>query len=121
MNYSAFLKEIIKQGIEKAKEDYPEVKSKDELNGSLAAFKACKSKEPEELKEVFNEVTGYTHKAYFQRAKEYKWFVAYQLEVEWICNVVSARLVKEGKEALFNRMPTPNGVIKAEKIMSKKK
>jgi hypothetical protein len=121
MNYKEFLEKTINAGIQAAKADYPSADQKNKLEGSIAGFEACRGKTPEELKEVFHESVSYANSAYKERDSEkYWWFRCYQLEVEWVCNVISAVLYNEGKPPILSWLPTARGMMKAASILNQK-
>lgn len=116
MNYSEFLNEVIDKGIAAAKEDYKDGKQ-NYLEGSIAGFEACRDKSPEELREIYFETHGYINQAYGD-AEKYWWFRCYQLEVEWVCNCVSAILLNMDKPPILSWLPTCNGMQLASKILN---
>lgn len=119
MTYEEFLNKVIDNGIAAAKEDYKN--DKDRRDGSVAGFEACRDKQPNELLEIYQESVEYAYGSYFERdSSKYWWFRCYQLEVEWVCNVVSALLYNEGKEPILSWLPTCNGVICANNILISK-
>jgi hypothetical protein len=119
MTYDAFLTEVIDLGIESARRDYKNDKH-DHLEGSIAGFEACRGKTPLELLEVFQEAKEYANNAMMDRVSNYWYFRCYQLEVEWVMNVVSAILVNEGQPPLLSYHPTCNAMILANKILISK-
>lgn len=119
MEYNEFLNRVINEGIEAARNDYKKESQKPYLEGSVAGFEACRNKNPLELFEVFKESQEYVNNSFAERDKheKYWWLRCYQLEVEWVCNVVSAILLNEGKPPILSWMPTCNGVSKAASIV----
>ena len=113
MNYNEFLTRVIEEGIESAKADYTEEKDKDRLEGSIAGFNACRDKAPNQLAEVWRKAMTDVNNAYGDNEKKYWYLNSFQLEVEWVCNVVSAMLVNEGFKPILAWLPTANGVGKA--------
>lgn len=118
MEYNYFLKRAINEGIGAAKADYPWKKNKDKREGSIAGFEACRDKQPLELLELYKEACEYANRAFVEQAEDYWWFRCYQLEVEWICNVVSAVMVNEGKPPILSHLPTCRGVMQAASILN---
>lgn len=115
MNIGEALEEIIRQGIEAVKQDYEE--NTDQYNGSIAGFEACQNKSPEELLSLLNKSREDTQKA-FRRypITEGYWFIrCFELEVEWVCNVLSAILMNNNYPVII--MPTYRGVMQAAKII----
>lgn len=117
MEYGSFLKRVIDEGIAAATEDYTKnpdpAFNSDRLEGSIAGFNACRDKLPHELVEVYKEATEYAHQAFCDRSEKYWWFRCYQIEIEWVCNVVSAGM----KMQLLSHLPTYRGVMKASNIL----
>jgi hypothetical protein len=119
MNYNEFLIRIIDEGIEAAKADYIGESNKNMLEGSIAGFTACKDKTPEELVEVWQKSSDNMNDAFREQKENYWYYRCFQLEVEWVCNVVSAMLMNEGGiTPLLAWLPTANGVRKAATIIS---
>ena len=118
MNYREFLTRVIDEGIEAAKTDYTKESNKEQLNGSIAGFNACRDKSPEELVEVWQKASNDMNDAFHEQKDNYWWFRCFQSEVEWVCNVVSAMLMNEGHPTpLLSWLPTANGAIKAASIV----
>jgi hypothetical protein len=117
MEYKYFLEKVINDGIKAAKEDYSNENKKEYLEGSLAGFEACRNKQPLDLIEVWKEAQEYI-KLNYDDISKYWFFRCYQLEVEWVCNVISAILINEKKPPIFSWLPTVNAQIKAFKIIS---
>ena len=121
MPYLVFLDAVITDGITAARRDYCADENK--CAGAIAGFEACRTKSCLDLYEIFLESQEYVNKAYFDHDLErYWWFRAYQVEVEWVCNVVSAVLVnKRGFKPILSYMPTYNAVLKALAIFENDK
>lgn len=119
MQYHDFLNKVIDEGIEAATNDYIEEKYKLHLEGSIAGFEACRNKTPSELLEIWEECQEYILKVPGNRKDmdKYWWFKCYQLEVEWVCNVISVVLIYEGKPPILSWLPTFNGMLKAASII----
>ena len=117
MNYNEFLTRVIDEGIEAAKTDYTNKSDKDYLEGSIAGFEACRNKNPEELIEVWNEANDKYENAFQKQKNNYWWYRCFQLEVEWVINVISAMLVNEGQDSLLSWLPTACAMMKAASII----
>jgi len=118
MDYNEFLKRVIDEGIEAAKADYTNESDKQNLEGSIAGFEACRDKTPTELIEVWKSANEKTNDAFHDQKDNYWWFNCYKLEVEWVCNVISAMLFNEGyTQPLLSWLPTVNGMKKAASIV----
>lgn len=118
MDYKTFLAKVIDDGIDAATKDYIEEKEKEQLEGAIAGFNACRNLLPEDLVELLKTASQYKNEAYFKQSDNYWFFVCYHSEVEWVINVVSAMLVNEGREPLLPYHPTVNGVKKAAEILN---
>ena len=118
MDYNEFLTKVIDEGIEAAKADYTKESDVQNLEGSIAGFNACRDKTPEELIDVWNEASKKMNEAFGEQKDNYWWFRCHQLEVEWVCNVISAMLMNQGNYTpLLSWLPTANGVNKAASII----
>jgi len=117
MDYNEFLTRVINEGIEAATADYTDPSDKERLEGSIAGFDACKNLLPEQLVEVWQKATNDMNTAFHEQQEDYWWYRCFQLEVEWVMNVVSAMLVNEGQNALLSWLPTANGAMKAASII----
>lgn len=124
MNYSEFLNTAIEKGIKAAAKDYTEPNQKDKLEGSVAGLNACRDLAPVRLIEILKMAKEQTHEAYIKEVdtlpkqadeKRYWYYRCYELEVEWICNVVSAMLMNEGMDVIIP--PTAHGVLMADSIL----
>lgn len=116
MDYFQFINTVIERGIIAVNIDYKDDENK--RNGAIAGFEACRGKLPEELNKVWKEVEEYIKEAHNKReVNTYWWFRAYQLEVEWVCNVVSAMLYNQGKKPVLSWLPTGRGVMAAAYII----
>jgi len=120
MHFSEFLNRVIDDGIAAAREDYAKPAQKRKLEGSIAGFEACRNVRPlhahQDLTELLDAARTSTHAASLGDEREdYWWFRCYELEVEWICNCVSAVLINEGKPPIIT--PTARGVLKAADII----
>lgn len=119
MTYDEFLIQVIDGGIEGAKVDYSRPEQVNNLLGSIAGFEACRGRTPPQLAELLAEHRKKTQAAYWERDTENYWFISCQeIEIEWVCNVVSAMLVNEGREAIVP--PTCRGALRAADIVGVK-
>ena len=113
-HYEAFLERIINSGIEAAKRDYANSPLK--LKGAIAGFEACRGLQPEELLSLLNAGRLCTKAAYRTGAKDYWRTRCFEVEVEWVCNCVSAELVNSGKEPIVT--VTARGMIMAANALA---
>lgn len=114
MTLQDFIERVIKDGIEAAKKNYPLPHHKDKREGSVAGFNACLDKDPVELYELLQAARTATHDARVRKDR-YWWYRCYELEVEWVCNCVSAVLYNERKPVLMN--PSGRALTKAVEIL----
>jgi len=118
LGYEDFLRSVIEDGIEAATRDYTKPDQAHKLAGSLAGFEACRGKSPEELAVLLLEIR---RKVAIMRFKpldderDYWHWRCHEAEVEWVCNVVSAALLNEGKTTIVP--PSANGMMAAAKIL----
>lgn len=117
MDYYEFLNRVIDEGIAAATADYTEESDKERLEGSIAGFNACRNLLPEQLVETWQKANDDMNNAFHEQKENYWWFRCFQLEVEWVINVVSAMLVNEGQDTLLSWLPTANGAMKAASII----
>ena len=113
MDYKTFLKRVIDEGIEAAKEDYKDDPQK--RDGSVEGFEACRGLKPHELYLLLQDSRNATQKAFREQAKDYWRIRCREAEIEWVCNVVSAMLSNQGLTPLIT--PTARGVQKAASIV----
>jgi len=117
MDYNEFLTRVIDEGIQAATADYTEESDKERLEGSIAGFNACRGMTPEQLVELWTKAGMDVNNAFGDMEKKYWYFRCFQLEVEWVINVVSAILMNEGYKPLLAWLPTANGATKAASIV----
>jgi len=117
MEYNEFLNRVIDEGIQAATADYTDPSDKQRLEGSIAGFNTCRYLLPEQLVATWQKATDEMNQAYMEQKENYWWYCCFQSEVEWVCNVVSAMLVNEGREPLLSWLPTANGMMKAASII----
>ena len=122
MTYKKFIKKIVEDGIKAAKRDYKRADQKAILKGSVAGFKDCLNKDVFGLSELLNKAQVKNQELFLRKPNPNKkeldkyWEVGgYTLEVEWVCNCVSALLMNEGKPTIIT--PTARGMIKASEIV----
>jgi hypothetical protein len=98
MNYQEFLTKVIDEGVVAAKGDYTSLRQQPHLHGSVAGFEVCRGKQPAELSTLLKEAETSTNESRRnQEDADTYWFKrCYELEIGWVCNVVSALLMNEG-------------------------
>lgn len=120
MNYTQFLNRIIDDGINAAKADYNKQSDAEKLEGSVAGFEACRNLQLVGLVDLYTTASEYANKAMGDQHDKYWYFRCYQLEVEWVINVVSAMLHTQGHNPLLSWLPTNRGMMKAIEILGTK-
>lgn len=122
-NYWTLLERVIRDGIAAAADDYARKEDGTKLQGSIAGFQACTSREPEQLATLLQEArldTWRAHQDALDRENEtttaeYLYWRCRELEIEWTCNVISAVLANQGLPVIVP--PTARGVTKAAEIV----
>jgi hypothetical protein len=117
MDLSTFISKVVDQGIEAAQADYTKPEQAQELKGSLDGFEQCRGKNPNQLRDLLLEANTRANDA-FREEKDYWFFRCRALEIEWVCNCVSAVLVNEGMPPLAGMLPTCRGVMKVHEILA---
>jgi hypothetical protein len=115
VQHSEFLARIIDDGQAAARDSYAD--SLDKLEGAVAGFEACRGLSPLELITVLEHAALQAQEAFRTKSDDYWRVRCYQLEVEWVCNCVSAALINNGVGALRQDLPTARGVQKAASIL----
>ena len=115
MQHGEFLARIIDDGIEAAQRDYAD--SPDKLTGAVAGFEACRGMSPLELISVLSFAALETQQAFKDKSEDYWRIRCFELEVEWVCNCVSAALVNSDVGPLRQDFPTNRGMQKAASIL----
>jgi hypothetical protein len=115
VQHSEFLARIIDDGIEAAQKDYAD--SPDKLTGAVAGFEACRGMSPLELISVLEFAALEVQQAFKDKSEDYWRIRCFQLEVEWVCNCVSAALVNNDVGPLRQDFPTNRGMQKAASIL----
>lgn len=124
-DYYEVLDSIINDGIAEISYIMDKPYDKHKLAGAIAGFNACRNREPLELVEIHKETNGYLRemiKGGRTNADEYWWFRYYRLEVEWVCDVISAfysAYLNQGKKSLLPNTPTDRAMKKAYSIINK--
>ena len=117
MDYQAFLTRVIDDGIVAAKVDYAKPEDNSQLRGSVEGFELCRGKQPAELRTIYDEANRIASEKALAHAEDYWFWRCRELEVEWVCNMVSAVIMNEGKPPLLSHLPTARAVIKAAEIV----
>lgn len=120
--FATFLEKVINDGIAAAKKDYAAPSQASKLHGSVAGFEACRGKLPLELRALLTEATTSMedYRREHQREPETYWFkLCYELEITWVCNVVSAMMYNQGFTPITE--VTGRGLLKAAEILGWKR
>lgn len=115
MRYDAFLSRIIDDGIASLKEDSLVKDKPRSLRGAIRGFEVCRGKTPEQLWALLDQAERDSFAAREKPMDEYweqRW---YALQIEWVCNVISAALVSSGKKGII--APTARGTMCAARIL----
>jgi hypothetical protein len=113
MIYGEMLDRVIVDGIAAAVADYDRADQENQRDGSVRGFNDCRGKTPEELIVLLGEAESRATEAHFANRDDYWYWRCRALEVEWVCNVVSAAL----RIQLAGHLPTARGAIKAAEIV----
>lgn len=116
MNLTEFIDKVIEHGIAAAKADYTRPDQADKLRGSLDGFEACRGKDPVQLAKLLGEAAKATAVAHMERAENYWEIRCKEMEIEWVCNEVSAILVQNNLPPIVT--PTVRGAMAAYRIVA---
>jgi hypothetical protein len=114
MNMTEFIETVISRGIAAAKKDYDKPEQSDKLKGSLEGFELCRGKNPKQLEELLAAARNDTIEAHRNQATDYWVIRCREVEIEWVCNVVSAVLANQGFQPIV--ATTARGVLMANDI-----
>lgn len=116
MNYLEFLTRIVDDGLVAARADYGNSPSQSqELTGSLAGFEQCRDLMPNDLTLLLVEAREETRTAFLAQADNYRYLRCREIEIEWVCNCVSAMLVNQGQPPICD--VTVSGLLKAASVV----
>jgi hypothetical protein len=120
MNYNEFLKHVIDDGIEAVKKDYKPDDNR--YQGSIAGFEDCQKRTIGELSELLEEARNSAEEKMLtcqgetkKEVDEYWYLQSRSLEIEWVCNTVSAVLVNQALPPIV--IPTVRGIMNAARIL----
>ena len=116
MTYEAFLERVISDGIRAAEVSYADDPLK--RAGAVAGFEACRGKTPDKLDDLLRSASEAVSVAFREQAKDYWRTAAYRSEVDYVCNVVSALLVSQGRIPVFYGPPTCRGWLRMSEILN---
>ncbi len=121
MVYIEFLTQVIEDGLKSVGSDESLARHPKQLEGARAGFEACRDKLPEQLAELLAEANRKSALAYSMAndkdadIEEYWKQQYYTLQVEWVCNTVSAMLMSQGAPMITT--VTARGVMNAARIL----
>ena len=118
MNLFEFTNRVVDNGILAVKKDYKD--SPEQLKGALAGFEACRGKNPGELQMLLNRASRDVMEAFHRSesgngGNNYWEFKCKHAEIEWVCNLVSAVLAKNGMPVIVH--PTCGGFMMANRVI----
>lgn len=115
MMYVEALDQCIDDGIEAARQSYIKPRDKLKLEGSIQGFEDCRTKTPVQLLTLLTEAGEKVVEVHREGGEQYWFWRCRQLEIEWVCNVMSHIQVANGGEAFA--IMTARGGIKAADII----
>jgi len=121
LSFGGLRERVIDEGIEAVRRDYTRADQKEKLEGSVAGFEGCRGLDQNELADLLTTARGWANKralrAYddAEAGRSYWWHRCFELEVEWVCNVLSAALMNSGLPTIVP--PTARGAMKAAQIL----
>ncbi len=117
VNYDAFLTQVIDAGVKAAEADYAgdDGNKAQQRKGSIQGFEECRLKTPAELALLLQDATDDSERAFGERAGDYWYWRCRTLEIEWVCNCVSAVLYNERRPTIIP--PTARGMMRAAEIV----
>lgn len=121
MDVHEFTTRVIERGIEAARHDYTRPDQAGKLRGSIDGFELCRGLLPHELQSLYIAVNQDANQRMMERAEDYWYWRCRAMEVEWVCNVVSAVLINQSGPPILSHLPTARGVMTASKILAEPK
>lgn len=118
MNLNDALNHIIDDGIESARADYIKPEDKLKLEGSISGFEECRGKSPSEISALLVTAEERTLEAYRNKSPQYWYWRCYELEIQWVANVLSCIMHAQGWTPIGAM--TANGLLKASEIIGVK-
>ena len=113
MDYMSFLAEIIRRGIDACVADYHRPDQENKRDGSVRGFNDCRGLWPDGLVALYAEANQRAQEAHGDDKEDYWYWRCRALEIEWVCNVVSAGL----RIQLLGPLPTMRGCLMAADIV----
>jgi hypothetical protein len=116
MNYEAFLERLVNDGVAEVSQVYKSEDKKRQREGALAGFEACRGKKIMEFPALLAEAKYKSGSAYNEKDEGNYWYWRYyELQVEWVCNCLSAVLQNEKLPTIVP--PTVRACMKAAEIV----
>ena len=113
MENDAFLSRIIDDGIAAAKVSY--VHKPLHLEGAIDGFTSCRGKTASELRALLDAANKEALAARTRYGEQYWFYRCRALEIEWVCNCLSAALHNQGLPVILP--PTARGYMKAASVL----
>lgn len=131
MSFALFLNQVIDDGLAEVKEVYDEHDPREmhKLAGAIAGFELCRDKDVDQLAALLVEQRGRTaryrqdlHQKYDVDVGDHASLAYWQqrfceLQVEWVCNVVSCALAHQGAPPIVT--PTARAMVKCATILGR--
>ena len=123
MTYEQLLDRIISDGLTEVHEAYNTPEDCHKRDGAIEGFEACRNKTPPELVALWTtteEETRQIRAACRENRREQQdyWRIRYkELQIEFVCNVISVGLTSSGQAPLLPHLPTLRGARKYTEIV----
>jgi hypothetical protein len=120
MTLAEFTTAVIEAGLLSIEDDPQLQRHPKRMQGSREGFEACRGKSPNELRELLEQANTTSETARRERTGDIEdyWRARYfALQVEWVCNTVSAVLMNEDLPIIVP--VTARGAINAAKILKR--
>jgi hypothetical protein len=116
MNHAEFVNRLVDDGIASVRSDSRLTRKPRRLAGAVDGFEACRGKSPEELLVLLGQANRDADAHHGARDVESYWAARYYtLQVEFVCNCVSAAMLNQGLRPII--APTARGMMQAAKIL----
>lgn len=115
MDRASFLNAIIDDGIEDIRLNYQRPDQALKKEGGIAGFSDCRGLSDEELLALYERAKKARATAQEAQAADYWRYRMYELQIEWVLNVLSAAAYNQGLKMLVP--PTVRGMAKAGDIL----
>lgn len=118
MDRAAFLNAIIDDGIEDVRISHPRPDQTVKREAGIKAFSDCRGLDDDALTTLHERAVKARETAMRSNASDYWWHRMYELQIEWVLNVISAAAFNQGLPPLIP--PTARGMAKAADILGVK-